>query len=57
MTQKQSSISTIERPGARNKSETRLRGRWLVLVPVSQWALCAALDALAGRWIGCLFGH
>src|SRR5215469_14938085 len=29
---------------------------WDLLLPVSQWALCAALDALAGCRVGGLFG-
>jgi hypothetical protein len=46
MNPQQSPTSTVERPGARNKSETRLRGRWLVLARMLWLAMVVLILAL-----------
>jgi len=46
MNLQQSPTSTVERPGARNESETRLHGRWLVLARVGWIAVTVTLVIL-----------
>ncbi len=46
MNLQQSPTSTVERPGARNGSETRLHGRWLVLARVGWIAVTVTLVIL-----------
>src|SRR5260370_32654376 len=46
MNLQQSPTSTVERPGARNGSETRLHGRWLVLARVGWIAVTMTLVIL-----------
>ena len=46
MNPQQSPTSTVERPGARNKSETRLQGRWLVLARMLWIAVVVLILAL-----------
>jgi hypothetical protein len=43
MNLQQSPTSTVERPGAHNESETRLHGRWLVLMRVT-WVIACVLS-------------